>query len=295
MDATGLSTMRLLICGELALPASLGAAERGRSLDDALERIAAAPGLDAFVAALSAADAQRMLVGMAWQAVLRDIAIVLVLPSLDDANAALALRLVTAGVQEVLDRREAAAGLERRIRFATLRKQQERNARKSWSTDLDTGLPNREQLLEHLNQLLALRARQPASMALLAVRIDGLAEIVSTHGAEAAQIVRRKVAVRLRGAVRASDVVASLGGGTFALLLATIEAAADAQRVALKLARLLREPFSVLGSPLGVAAHIGVAVHPADGADAEPLLATALASALAAARRRGGAANDAAA
>ena len=164
------------------------------------------------------------------------------------------------------------------------------------STDLDTGLPNRTQLLEHMNQLLALRTRQPASMALLVLRVDGLDPIAAQHGVEGAQVVRRKVAVRLRAAVRASDVVASLGGDEFALLLAKIEAPADAQRVALKLARTLREPFSVLGAAVGVTAHVGIAVHPGDGDEAEPLLRqAATAAAVARLQRRRGAptaAND---
>ena len=38
-----------------------------------------------------------------------------------------------------------------------------------------TGLPHRQQLVEHLSQLLALREREPAPMAVLAFRIEGLA------------------------------------------------------------------------------------------------------------------------
>lgn len=124
------------------------------------------------------------------------------------------------------------------------------------------------------------------------LRIDGLDRIAAQHGAEAAQLVRRKVAVRLRAAVRSSDVVASLGGDAFALLLARIEAPADAQRVALKLARALREPFSVLGAAVGVIAHAGIALHPGDGTDAEPLLRHAGAAALDAQCRRSGAAHS---
>ena len=50
-------------------------------------------------------------------------------------------------------------------------------------------------------------------------------------------MLRRKVAVRLRSGLRASDVVAAVGTDTFAVLLAWIEEADDAQRVADKLLR----------------------------------------------------------
>lgn len=292
MDATASSIVSVLLCGEVALPPSLGAPERCDGIDDALERISAAQAIDAVVAVLSHDEAQRLLATTGWQPVLRDTAVLLVLPAPDGDDAALTLRLVAAGVQDVLGPGEAASTIERRIRFAVLRKQQEREARKAWSTDLNTGLPNREQLLEHFSQLLALRVRQPAPMALLVLRIEGLVAIANAHGEQAAQLVRRKVAVRLRAAVRASDVVASLGGDAFALLLAKIEAPADAQRVALKLARALREPFSVLGTGVGVTVHAGVAVHPTDGDDADRLLRHAGAAALDAQRRRNGAAND---
>lgn len=225
-----------------------------------------------------------------WDQALRDTAVLLRVPVVV-ADAARAL--LAAGAQDVLSFDEAdAVTLARRIAFAVTRKQVEREARTAYSTDLNTGLPNRSQLLEHLNQLLALRSRQPSPMAVVAVAVDGLDAVAAVHGDESAQVVRRKVAVRLRGAVRASDVVASLGGNEFALLLARIETPDDAQRVALKLDRALREPFAVMGAPVRVVASVGVAQYPGDGQEAEPLLRTAVAAAALARRTRDPAAND---
>ncbi len=279
--------IRVLAGGGVA--AALPAAFAVEHCDDvaAIPARVIATAVEVVVARLDTAGAERLLAEPGWQPVLRDCAVLLALREpLDDE---LMRRLVEAGVQDICD---AAEVDERRIRFALARKQREREARKAWSTDLATGLPNRDQLLEHLSQLLALRVRQPAPMALLVLRIDGLHAIGRAHGAEAPQLVRRKVAVRLRAAVRASDVVASLGGDAFALLLAKIETPADAQRVALKLARALREPFNVLGSAVGVTAHVGSALHPADGSEPQPLLRHAEAAALAAERRKTAAAND---
>jgi GGDEF domain-containing protein len=92
-----------------------------------------------------------------------------------------------------------------------VRKRLEQAARNAYATDLATGLPHQAQLLEHMTQLLALREREPAPMVLLVLRIEGLASGRGALGAEAANILRRKVAVRLRGGLRASDVVASIG------------------------------------------------------------------------------------
>jgi diguanylate cyclase (GGDEF)-like protein len=281
--------LRVLVCGAATLPATpILAVETAASLDAALDAMTRGAPPDALVSAVDGPEAARLIEATGWQPLLRDVAVLLLTPPLDDD---LAARLVSAGVQDLLLADEQPS-LARRVRHAVLRKRLERDARKAWSTDLNTGLPNRAQLLEHLHQLLALRTRQPAPMAVLAIRIEGLDALAAQRGAEAAQLVRRKVAVRLRAAVRASDVVSSLGGEQFALLLSKIEAPADAQRVALKLQRALREPFNVLGGPVGVTAHLGIAQHPADGSDGEPLLRQAVAAALDAQRRRSAAAND---
>ena len=262
---------------------------RCSDLDDAARQLAARA-WDAVVICAPAELAAQLPSMRPWREAMEQGAL-LVVTNAPDAD--LCERLVRAGVQDVLDVDEAGSpAMGGRLAMAIARKQRERDARRAWSTDLQTGLPHRAQLLEHLSELLALRARQPAVMALLAVVIDGIDAAVAAHGEEAAQVLRRKVAVRLRGAVRASDVVASLGDDAFALLLAKIEAAGDAQRVAAKVARLLREPFRVLGATLGVRGHVGVAVAPGDGDDAQRLLDQALDAARLAQRAGRPAAND---
>ncbi|HZE92099.1 MAG TPA: GGDEF domain-containing protein [Rhizobacter sp.] len=202
-----------------------------------------------------------------------------------------AVRLLQAGVQDVVLHADAAT-LAQRVQLAVVRKHLEREIRMAHATDLSTGLPNRPQLLEHMSQLLALREREPKPVSVLVFRIDGLAGVASGHGHESANVVRRKVAVRLRAGVRASDVVASLGADVFAVLLPSTESQADAQRVVDKLVRSLRQPFSVAGSDVGVLAHVGVAHFPQDGRQPGDLLRHASAAALAGAYGMQGAAND---
>lgn len=188
-------------------------------------------------------------------------------------GADLTVLLVRRGVQDVLPLdADPVDTLPRALRLAIERKTQERLIRKAYATDLMTGLPNQGQLLEHLHQLLALREREPAPMALLALRVDGLAAAETQYGAEAANVLRRKVAVRLRAAVRGSDVVASTGSDTFAVLLPRFQEANDAEHVAAKLSAAIAPSFSVAGRPLSLSVAIGVARHPRDGKDASSLL-----------------------
>lgn len=206
-----------------------------------------------------------------------DLAMVLVMPPL---GAAAAIELLRLGVQDLLTPAQAAGGeLGPRLRAAIERKAIEREARKAYATDLGTGLPHQQQLVEHMSHLLALREREPSPMALLALRIEGFETVESRYGREAANVLRRKVAVRLRAGVRASDVVASIGDDTFAVLLAALLSPSDARQVGDKMLVALQAPFKVTGHDVAVAAALGVARFPEDGVQPEALLRQALAMA----------------
>ena len=245
-----------------------------RGLDELAQALDGQP-YDAIVISRPEADAPAQLAG--WAGLSRAVldAAVLVLapePATQDA-----VRLLQLGVQDVLPLREAVPEvLARAARLAVERKRLERAARRAYATDLSTGLPNHAQLMEHMSHLLALREREPAAMALLALRIDGLAATESRLGTEAANVLRRKVAVRLRSGLRASDVVASVGVDTFAVLLAWIDEAANGDRVAGKLAQSLQRPFTVAGQDVVVAVSLGVAQYPLHGKEADALLRRAL-------------------
>jgi len=205
---------------------------------------------------------------------LPDTALVVVAP---EPTAADASRLVRLGVQDVLPLRDAGSeALARSVRLAVERVRLQRETRKAYATDLGTGLPNRDQLMEHMTHLLALREREPAAMALLALHIAGLGAVESRLGAEAANVLRRKLAVRLRAGLRASDVVAAIGEDRFAVLLAWIDDPADGDRVAHKLEHAIQRPIAVSGQDVAVAVRIGVARYPAEARDANALLQRAL-------------------
>ena len=210
----------------------------------------------------------------------RDVAILVVSATPDAAGV---LAWLERGAQDVLLADELiAASLPQRLRAAIERKRLERDARSAYATDLDTGLPHQQQLIEHMSQLLALREREPAPMAVLALRVEGLASTEARLGREAANVLRRKVGVRLRAGVRASDVVASLGDDSFAVLLGSILTPADAERVGAKLLQALMQPLRVSGEDLTVATALGIGLYPQDGAQPDALLRRAVGLAAAA-------------
>jgi diguanylate cyclase (GGDEF)-like protein len=225
----------------------------------------------AFESMLAAVPATALLAWPALSHAVLDTAVVAVLPGAPDA--ATQNLLLERGVQDIVVPTDAPAdALRRRLEIALQRKALDRTARKAFATDLATGLPNHTQLLEHMTHLVALREREPAPMAVIALRIEGLVAVRDDLGLESSNVLRRKVAVRLRASLRASDVVASIGNDSFVVLLAWIDAPADGQRVARKLVDALHQPFSVAGNDLAVLVHAGLALYPEHGRSADLLL-----------------------
>ena len=249
---------------------------------------------------MSGADADALLIRtanlatlLAWPQLAANALQTAVVVLADQPDLALSLQLLQAGVQEVLpsplgaspssdvnDSALPAEWIGRALRHGIERKRLETATRRAYATDLSTGLPHHPQLLEHMTHLLALREREPAPMALIALRISGLASTEASLGVEAANVLRRKAAVRLRSALRASDVVASIGNDAFAVLLAWIDSPNDGERVAAKLAHALARPFSVAGREQGLAVSVGLASYPEHGKDAETLMQRATAQAM---------------
>jgi diguanylate cyclase (GGDEF)-like protein len=218
-----------------------------------------------------AAPAEALLHWPALSHAVLDTAVVALLAALPDD--AMLGRLLELGVQDIVVQSDNAAdALRRRMEIAVRRKALDRATSKAFATDLATGLPNHAQLLEHMTHLLALREREPAPMAVIALRVEGLATVQASLGVESANVLRRKMAVRLRASLRASDVVASIGNDAFLVLLAWIDAPGDGERVAAKLLQGLRQPFNVAGSDLALAVSIGLALYPEHGKSADALL-----------------------
>jgi len=223
---------------------------------------------DALIANDASAESQSLLLDIA-----HDTALLIV-----SATADAALHWLRGGAQDVLLPAELdTASLPLRLRAAIERRRIEREARTAYATDLETGLPHQQQFIEHVSHLLALREREPAPMAVLALRIEGLATIEARLGRDAAQALRRKVGVRLRAGVRASDVVAAIDGENFAVLLGTLLTSADAARVAEKVGAAIAAPIQVGGREHAVSVALGIAYFPQDGNQAERLLRRALA------------------
>jgi diguanylate cyclase (GGDEF)-like protein len=138
-----------------------------------------------------------------------------------------------------------------------------------------TGLPNRILLRDRVEQAMARSRRSSEPFALMLLDLDGFKEVNDRHDHAAGDALLRVVAERLTQCTRASDTVARLGGDEFVILAEVKQGSAGAVVLAERLLSALDAPIDVFGHSLRTPASIGIALFPADCADAESLLKSA--------------------
>ena len=138
--------------------------------------------------------------------------------------------------------------------------------------DTLTGLFNRWQFNQRLEQGVAESARHGRPMTLLLIDLDDFKIINDSYGHAAGDQALQEVARRLKGCLRASDTLARLGGDEFTVLLTHLGHPGDASLVAHKLLEVLHQPFQVNGADVRLGGSVGMACFPDDAADAATLL-----------------------
>jgi diguanylate cyclase (GGDEF)-like protein len=121
-----------------------------------------------------------------------------------------------------------------------------------------TGLPNRLLFDEFAHRRLALALRQKRALSLLALDLDGFKGVNDTLGHAAGDDVLKAAARRLESAVRASDMVARIGGDEFMVLLYDVDVT-TAMDTAQRMVGLLSAPY--VGVSVAVSASVGVAMY----------------------------------
>lgn len=156
------------------------------------------------------------------------------------------------------------------------RKQMEQEMRHLAMHDMLTGLPNRALFMDRLESAHHRAQRHGGMFALVYVDVDRFKEVNDTWGHGAGDAVLIELAARLRGALRENDTVARLGGDEFALVLEELDDISDAHRLMERVTQSLQAPMRYLRDgeelTLAIAASIGVAAYPADGAEVDALL-----------------------
>jgi diguanylate cyclase (GGDEF)-like protein len=170
---------------------------------------------------------------------------------------------------------EAAASL---LAFSIARLASEETAQHAALHDGLTGLPNRAQLLEHMDRALDEPREREAtdlaepSNAVIFIDIDRFKQVNDTCGHAAGDRVLVEAGARLRSVMRPSDVLARLGGDEFVVFCqAGIEAA---QAIATRLLGAFTDPFVINDREVFLSASAGLALVGA-GVTADEVLADA--------------------
>jgi diguanylate cyclase (GGDEF)-like protein len=134
-----------------------------------------------------------------------------------------------------------------------------------------TGLPNRRLLADRFHQAAAHGARHSYQIAVLLLDLDGFKRINDTLGHPVGDKLLQQVAMRLAGAVRASDTACRLGGDEFLVLLVEVDEE-GALWAAAKIRAQLCMPYLIDGSAIKITTSVGTAICPLAGEQYESLM-----------------------
>lgn len=123
-----------------------------------------------------------------------------------------------------------------------------------------TRLPNRALFTSTVRK--AANGNDGQHFAVLFIDLDGFKPVNDTHGHLLGDKLLVALARKLSGAVKNNDMVARVGGDEFLVLLMDIDNSQQAQDVAERLIRLIKEPLIIDHAELHLGASIGIAIHP---------------------------------
>jgi len=145
-----------------------------------------------------------------------------------------------------------------------------RNLRREMITDSLTGLPNRSGFSELLEERIA--EGGGARYAVLIIDLDRFSRVNACMGSMAGDELLITLARRLKGALRASDMLARTGGDEFGILLALEESEAEAEQVVRRIQETLATPFRMSDFEIRVSCSIGIAFGSDAVEDSEDLI-----------------------
>ncbi|MGK7862942.1 PleD family two-component system response regulator [Falsiroseomonas sp. E2-1-a4] len=222
---------------------------------------------------LDGGDALRLASRLRAHANTRDVPVLLVA---DPGQKTLVLRGFDLGANDHVIRPVDPNELRARVRNQIRRKRYQERLRADLDRSLEmavtdplTGLRNRRYVRRHLEGVL-----RNSGAAVLLMDVDRFKLVNDTHGHAAGDVVLREVAERVRGHLRAADVVARYGGEEFMVVMSGA-ATEDGMLVAERLrAAIANVPIVAEGITLNISMSIGVAAG-GIGAQADDVVSAA--------------------
>jgi diguanylate cyclase (GGDEF)-like protein/PAS domain S-box-containing protein len=158
----------------------------------------------------------------------------------------------------VLDDDGAVLGGIDSLRDVTVEHEMREELARQARRDALTGLPNRRDLLDRLEAVLAHEPRAGTCSAVLFLDLDRLKELNDTYGHALGDAVLVEVGRRITATLRSDDVVGRFAGDEFVVLLPSLRAPADAALVAEEIHRRLVDPVVLEGVAVRASVSIGI-------------------------------------
>ncbi|GEM44369.1 EAL domain-containing protein [Deinococcus cellulosilyticus] len=135
-----------------------------------------------------------------------------------------------------------------------------------------TGLPNRQLLMDRLEQAIQHTRRNGHSLAVILLDLDQFKNINDTYGHAFGDQMLMQVAERLKLCLRPGDTISRQGGDEFVMLLSEMQHSQDAAAVASRILQSFKQPFVLWEQEFFITASMGISVHPTDGDTPEELI-----------------------
>ncbi len=144
--------------------------------------------------------------------------------------------------------------------------------------DILTGLPNRQQLMHRLGEVIGKAETEQHQVAVLFLDLDGFKSVNDAHGHDAGDALLREIASRLRSVMRSNDLVARVGGDEFVMVYRIDDRVqnqpnAQIESIASRIVDVVEQPVDLPDQRTGqVSASIGIAIYPDDSRDLQDLI-----------------------
>lgn len=135
-----------------------------------------------------------------------------------------------------------------------------------------TGLANRVQMSNALEQILAAPAKRERACAVLMLDLDRFKQVNDTLGHPAGDALLKQVAERLDRVIGAEGRCGRLGGDEFQVLIPGDRSREMLGALAREIIAVLSRPYFIHGQSVVIGASIGIACAPQDGVTSEVLI-----------------------
>lgn len=142
--------------------------------------------------------------------------------------------------------------------------------------DVLTDLPNRNLLMDRLDQSIQRARRDGSKVAVLLVDLDRFKAINDSLGHNAGDTLLRGVSERLKTIISSADTLVRYGGDEFVVIMSDIRYHSNSLTsitfMAERILDMLMKPYSINGHEINITASIGISLYPSDSRNANDLL-----------------------